>query len=121
MSFFSRFFCCCSYTYVLCFLLLGNKVFKELLDQFQSRKQGTSLIPFILETSDFLWARSRNLIQNRESFQAYHLNFFQRAELERLLTKPLNGYSDEPVFTKVFFLYVCYFLFRFTEFLLLSG
>ena len=91
-------------------IFVGSKVFKELLDQFQTRKEGTSLIPFILETSGFLWARSANLHQNRESFSAFRLKFFEKEQLELLLTEPLYGFSEVPVFTKVSFFFLFLFL-----------
>lgn len=84
----------------------GKRIFDELFVAFQPRKEGTSRVPVFVETSDFLWARIRNLMENRESFRAFHLDVCPKPELQRdLVGRTLEGFA-EPVFTEVWFSFV---------------
>jgi hypothetical protein len=48
-----------------------------------------------------LWARARNLLENRESFEAFQLTTCSKEDLEKdLVHDTLPGYAA-PIFTQV--------------------
>lgn len=81
----------------------GERLFELLFQEFGPRKQGKSLVPFIIETSGFMWARVRELLENDESFWPHLVGGFLKDDLERdLVERTFEGF-DVPVFTKAEF------------------
>jgi len=73
-------------------------LYHRLFLHFEPRKQGTSRVPVIFESSDLLWARAQTTV-SRESFRPYLLDPFTQDTAEKLLVSTtLDGFK-EPIFT----------------------
>ena len=82
---------------------LGRRVFAKLFEYFEPRKQGKSRVPNIMETSDFLWSRLKQLLSSQESFKAKQMRDWDKAEAEEWLVRRTLEGQPGPVFTQAEF------------------
>jgi len=77
----------------------SQELYQRLFLHFEPRKEGTSLVPVIFESSDLLWSNAQNNYA-RESFSPYLLKNFTYDAAKSLLTlrEKINEFED-PVFT----------------------
>jgi hypothetical protein len=78
---------------------LGRQVFSRLFEYFEPYKQGQRHIPVIIETSDFLWVRMKQILSSQESFLATQMGPWQREEAEEWLVRCTLEGQPAPVFT----------------------
>jgi len=79
---------------------LGRKVFGALFEYFEPCKQGQSHVPVIIETSDFLWSRMKQIMSSQESFKAKQMGSWCKEEAEEWLVKRTLEGQPAPVFTQ---------------------
>ena len=79
---------------------LGREVFSRLFEYFEPRKQGQSLVPVFIETSDFLWARLQQILSSQSSFKARRMGNWDRTPAEEWLVKHTLPGQPEPIFTQ---------------------
>jgi len=79
---------------------LGKETFRRLFEHFQPRKQGTSKVPVIIETSDFLWSRVQQMSESRESFKPYRVQHFNKEEIKDILVFCKDSRIQEQIFTE---------------------
>jgi len=79
---------------------LGRRVFERLFQYFEPRKQRESRVPVILESSDFLWSRMKELLSSKESFRPLVMPPLERADAEEWLVKQTLDGQTAPVFTE---------------------
>lgn len=82
---------------------LGRRVFAKLFNYFEPRKQGDSRVPAILETSDFLWSRLKQILSSQESFIAFQMKFWDKADAEEWLVKHTLEGQLGPIYTQAEF------------------
>lgn len=78
-----------------------QELYRQLFLHFKPRKQGTSRVPVIFESSDLLWAHAQTTV-SQESFRPYLLNSFEQEVAKKLLvdTTLTDAGFKEPVFTE---------------------
>jgi len=80
----------------------SQELYNRLFLHFEPRKQGTSLVPVIFESSDLLWSHAQNNY-SIESFRPYLLQPFTWDTAKSwLVNRIINGF-DESVFTEAEF------------------
>lgn len=73
----------------------GEALISDILRTLESKKQGRSLVGVIIETSEYTWVESTNLLRSRESFQPNLVSYMHKEQSRMELVDVLKVISSE--------------------------
>ena len=71
----------------------GKEALREILDTLEKQKQKSRFVPVIIETSDYLWINTTNLLRSKESFRPEYVGLMNKDALKAELVDELKVFN----------------------------